>query len=144
MRLKAITFCFWLAWLFVSGSSSSLFADVNGDPLGIGRSFRHMSDIKKIYPNAGEWVLHTFNGVKFVFCEDILPSYGVSRIDMHGWFYDLNGKAWKPLVTFSIRGVGGVGIIFNDERGTCSSRGTANNKFKDKDLAIIDLNATEL
>lgn len=106
--------------------------------------YKDLEAIKKKHPTIDEWIVHELNGEKFVFCQYVHPSYGVSLIEFRGWFFDSRQNVWKHFITASTRGVGNAEIVFDDDKGLCALRGKANNRFKNMDVVLINLYLTEL
>ena len=94
---------------------------------------------KVLYPQATQWLTGVFNGREFMFCQDVRPSYGVSLIDFHGWYFDPSTQSWEHFVDVKTSGLGNAEIVFDEPKGLCLLRGKANNKFMDVDVVEINL-----
>jgi hypothetical protein len=91
------------------------------------------------FPHAKEWLECRCDGTDFIFFQEAQPGYGVSVIDFHGWRRVVSKNAWERIVYARFGGLGSAKIHFNEASASCSLRGSANNKFNDKDVIVIDL-----
>ena len=90
-------------------------------------------------PHAQDWVEGKYDGIDLMFCQDPQPGYGVSVIDFHGWRRVVSRNAWERIVYARFGGLGSAKIHFDETSASCSLRGSANNKFNEKDVIVVDL-----
>ena len=81
--------------------------------------------------------------MSFMFCANVLPSYGSSRIEIHGWIFRRHSDQWEEFLSLHTNGVGHVMLSLDEKTGLFSVKGGANNKFMDQAVCTFDLNATE-
>ena len=100
-------------------------------------------DVKRLVHTNEPWLETSFNNMHYMFVAEVLPAYGSSRIDLHGWVYRHHSGQWEKMFVVRTNGVGAIQLSVDQESGMLSAIGTANNKFLDKKVFEFDLNATE-
>ena len=109
-----------------------------------GRALKTREDVKASFDANASWLEAKHGNTQFMFCENVVPSYGSSKIDFHGWVFRRHSNQWERLFLIRTNGVGGSGLSADPNTGIFSAKGTANNKFKNKTLFTFDLSATEI
>jgi len=107
-------------------------------------TLRRSEDVKAFYGSSSTWLDKELNGEKFLFCEKTLPSYGASRILVHGWVFRPRGNHWERFFQIHLNSVGEVKLAVDPATGSFNVIGTANNRFLDKKIFTFDLNATTI
>ena len=100
-------------------------------------------DVKRLVDTNEPWLETSFNNVQYMFVAEVLPAYGSSKIDLHGWVYRQHLQQWEKILVVRTNGVGAIQLSVDQESGMLSATGTANNKFLGKKVFEFDLNATE-
>jgi hypothetical protein len=109
---------------------------------GEGKMLKTRDDVKALFPDA-EWLQVQLGEEKYMFCANELPSYGNSKIDIHGWVFRRHSGLWESVLTVQLTGVGGVKLMVDPKTCLFSVTGCANNKFLDQSVCTFDLRATE-
>ena len=99
-------------------------------------------DVKALFGTAHSWIETKHGDAEFIFCENILPTFGISRIDIHAWVFRRHSNQWESLFSIHTTGVGRMVFSIDADTGMFSATGAANNKFKNEAVFTFDLNAT--
>ena len=134
-----------VATLFLTGcsayhqqtSSTSIATDGENDVA------KSREDVKRLVDTVDPWLETSFNNVPYLFVAKVLPTYGSSKIELHGWVFRQHSEQWERVFLVRTNGVGGIELSVDQESGIFSAKGTANNKFRNKKVFEFDLNATE-
>ena len=117
---------------------NSLVATVGGNDVAKSRE-----DVKRLVDTNEPWLETSLNNMHYMFVAEVLPAYGSSRIDLHGWVYRQRSERWEKMFVVRTNGVGAIRLSVDHESGILLATGTANNKFLGKKVFQFDLNATE-
>jgi len=128
------------------GTASNLPANEDEPPA----SLKTIEDVKKHLvksygPPAGiglgsnDWKETTFQERKLLFCVAVLPSFGESYIDIHGWIYREYLKAWQPFLLAKTHSLGKAEWEVDAKKGILSVRGAANNEVNGVEVLRFDL-----
>jgi hypothetical protein len=140
MKTSILAYAVWVCCLtlIVAG------AELPNDVLGEGPRYQGKEELKKMHPKATEWVTCEYQGMDFLFCLEVYPQLNIGRVNLWGWFFDPADEKWKELAMFRTRAVFSAEIVLDTEHGLCKLRGKGNNKFKGKDVLILNLDVTVL
>jgi hypothetical protein len=106
-----------------------------GGPMSTART-----STKALFPNA-DWLETNYAGLEFMFCANDLPAYGNSTIEVHGWAYRQHSAQWESILKIRLMGLGRVALSVDSKSGAFVVKGTANNKFLDQSVLMLDLRA---
>lgn len=105
---------------------------------------RTRDDLKALFRNAESWLEAKQGETQFIFCQHVLPSFGCSKIDIHGWVFRSQAHRWERVFAIRINGAGQLRLSVDPNTGVLSATGTANNKLKGKTVFTFELSATEI
>lgn len=89
------------------------------------------------------WLEAECEGRRLLFATQVLPSYGVSRIVIHGWCFNPQTRLWDRVLYSLITGAGSVELLFDSEQCLFRVRGAANNRLNSVDVLSFDVRSTE-
>lgn len=96
-----------------------------------------VEEIKKSISFKTEWKIYNIDGMKILVGLTILPTYGESYINLHGYVYNRSFKEWRRFCLVKTRHVG-WGEVYVDKSGVYLTA-KANTKLKGKRVVQIDL-----
>jgi hypothetical protein len=105
-----------------------------GDPVSDARI------IKALFPNA-HWLETQHAGLKFMFCANVLPAAGNSKIEIHGWVFRQHSGEWESILKVRLYYIGHVALSVDSKSGFFVVKGAANNEFLDQSVLMLDLRA---
>jgi hypothetical protein len=104
-------------------------------------SAKTVDEIKNRVPFATTWKETTFADRKYLFATTHIGD-GESYIDLHGWIYNRHFKEWRRILKIKTRGLGKAELLIDNQKGTLSLRGAANNDLKGVEVFRFDLRVT--
>jgi hypothetical protein len=110
--------------------------------LGGGTEYKTSEEVRALFPEA-KWLEFKQGDTDFMFCANVLPAYGNSRMEVQGWVFRHHSKVWENVLTVYLNGVVDVKLSVDPKTGLFSAKGSADNKFKDESVCTFDLRAGE-
>ena len=101
-----------------------------------------LEDLKESLPNAKSWTKRSYNGLNYAWCQDVIPSYGISEITFHAWVFRTHSKQWEPIFVANTYGLYEAAFEFDKMSGMLQIIGKADNEFENKKVVEFNLNAT--
>jgi hypothetical protein len=107
-----------------------------------GKVLKSREDVMAQFRSA-VWLEAKHGENQFMFCANDLPSYGNSKIDVHGWIFRDYSEQWESVLMVRLTGVLNVTLSVDPKTGLFSAKGSANNKFMNQVLCTFDVTAAE-